>query len=142
MMPMMQLTLEQQERLIAWAAAKQVRLCVLFGSRAMGRARLDSDVDLAVWPKRPFDPTQKLPWIVELETLLDQDVSLVLVSADLDPVLGWEIARNGRLLYEQADHLWMHHRAQLWHAYNDSWRFRQAAREQLHRFAEEIRRGS
>jgi hypothetical protein len=77
-----------------------------------------------------------------LENLLDKDVNLVIVSPDLDPVLGFEIVRDGRLLYERDPGSWLKARSQLWHAYNDSLPFRRAAREQLRQFTEEARRGS
>jgi hypothetical protein len=55
-------------------------------------------------------------------------------------VLGMEIVRHGRLIYERELELWLHHRAQLWHAYNDSLPFLRAARQRLREFAEEVRR--
>ena len=74
--------------------------------------------------------------------MLNKDVNLVLVSADLDPVLGMEIYRHGRLIFEREPELWFHHRLQLWHVYNDSLPFLRAARQRLHEFAEEVRYGS
>ena len=87
------------DRLLAvgrWCAERPLRLCVLFGSQATGKAHTHSDVDLAVWPSQPITPMTKLTWLVALEKLLDKDVSLVIVSPDLDPVLGFEIVRDGR----------------------------------------------
>jgi predicted nucleotidyltransferase len=128
--------------LIAWCRQQAVRLCVLFGSQATGQTHQRSDVDLAIWPAEALSSPTQLRWITELEALLGQEVSLVLVSADLDPVLGMEIVRHGRLIYERGPELWLHHRAQLWHAYNDSLPFLQAARQHLREFAEEVRRGA
>ena len=125
-----------------WLREQQVRVCVLFGSQATGQAHTHSDVDLAIWPAEPLATSARLRWLSELETLLGQEVNLVLVSADLDPVLGMEIVRHGRLIFEQEPELWLHHRAQLWHAYNDSLPFLRAARQRLHEFAEEVRGGS
>ena len=125
-----------------WCVNQPVKLCALFGSQATGRQRPDSDVDLAVWPEQLPSAQTKLAWLRELETLLEKSVNLVLVSADLDPVLGFEIVRDGRLIYEQQPELWFKHRSQLWHAYNDSLPFRLAARKQLHQFAEEVLNGT
>lgn len=124
-----------------WCQQQPVRLCVLFGSFATGQTHPRSDIDLAVWPAEAPSTADRLRWLRELETLLDREVSLVLVSADLDPVLGMEICRHGRLIYEREPELWFHHRLQLWHVYNDSLPFRRAARQQLRAFAEEVRRG-
>lgn len=125
-----------------WCAAQPVRLCVLFGSQATGRARPDSDVDLALWPEPPWEPLTKLAWIGALEDLLARPVSLVIVTPTLDPVLGFEIVRDGRLIYARETDLWPLQAARLWHLYNDSLPFRRAAREQLRRFAEQVRRGA
>ena len=142
----MQALTEDVQQMVAkitdWCSNQPVKLCVLFGSQVTGRQRPDSDVDLAIWPaEMPSAPT-KLAWLRELEVLLGKPVSLALVSADLDPVLGFEIVRDGRLIYEQQPELWFKHRAQLWHAYNDSLPFRIAEREQLKQFAREVSHGS
>ncbi|HEX6386767.1 MAG TPA: nucleotidyltransferase domain-containing protein [Anaerolineae bacterium] len=113
-----------------------------FGDEATGRTHAGSDVDVAVWPVERLSPTTKFDWVVELEGILGRQISLVLVSPDLDPVLGFEIVRDGRLVFESEPGLWMKQRARLWHAYNDSLPFRRAAREQLRQFAEEVRRGA
>lgn len=129
------------EAVAAWSQEKPIRLAVLFGSQATGQAHAHSDIDLALWPATSLPTAIHLRWISELEILLGQEISLVIVTADLDPVLGMEIVRHGRLIYEREPDLWPHHRAQLWHAYNDSLPFLRAARQRLHEFAEEVRRG-
>lgn len=124
---------------VLWCQQQPVSLCVLFGSQATGQTHSHSDVDLAVWPTQTLSVTTRLEWVVELETRLDQDVSLVIVSADVDPVLQFEIARCGYLIFEAQTGLWDEKRLQLWHAYNDSLPFRRAARQRLHEFAVEVR---
>lgn len=130
------------EKLRTWCQSHHVRVCVLFGSQATGQADAHSDVDLAIWPSGPPSTQTRLRWLRELEEMLGKAVSLVVVSADLEPVLGMEIVRHGQLIYEREPELWAHQRLQLWHAYNDSLPFRRAARQQLHQFAEEVRRGA
>jgi predicted nucleotidyltransferase len=125
-----------------WCQGRPVRLCVLFGSQVRGKTHPRSDVDLALWPTRPVPPSARLRWLRELETALAHDVSLVLVSPDLDPVVGFEIVRQGYLIFEAEPGLWAERRAHLWHIYNDSLPFRRAARQRLHEFAEEVRRVS
>ena len=135
--------LSEAKKLIQrWGQVRPIRLCVLFGSQATGQAHQRSDLDLAVWPVEPPSTPTRLGWLRELETMLNQEVSLVLVSADLDPVLGMEIVRQGQLIYEREPELWLHHRAQLWHAYNDSLPFRRLARQRLREFVKEVRHGS
>jgi len=125
-----------------WCQKRPFRLCVLFGSQATGKTHPGSDVDLAVWPAAKAMPEQKLAWVTELTTLLNCDVSLVIVSPALDPVLGFEIVKNGRVLFERETELWVNERSRLWHAYNDSLPFRRAARKQLKQFAGRIQNGS
>lgn len=135
--------MEDLKQVVAeWCQERPVRLGVLFGSQATGQTHARSDVDVAIWPAEFLSTATRLRWITELEILLGREVSLVLVTADLDPVLGMEIVRHGRLIYEREPELWPHHRAQLWHAYNDSLPFLRAARQRLREFAEEVRRGS
>lgn len=114
----------------------------MFGSQATGRTHAASDVDLAVWPAEPTSSLQKLQWVTELQNLLDTDVSLVVVSPDLDPVLGFEIVKNGRLLCQREPELWFKERSRLWHAYNDSLPFRRAAYKRLQQFIKENPYGS
>jgi len=112
-----------------WCEARPVKLCAIFGSQATGKTHPGSDVDIALWPLEDPEPLTRLRWAGELSRLLDAEVSLVMVTWRLDPVLGWEIAREGKLVYEREPGLWMHHRAQLWHAYNDALPFRRHLRK-------------
>jgi predicted nucleotidyltransferase len=125
-----------------WCQAQPIQLCVLFGSQVMGQTQADSDVDIAVWPAEPVSTPARLSWLHELETILEKQVDLVLVSAELDPVLGMEIVRHGRLIFEREPDVWLHHRSQLWFAYTDSLPFLRVARQRLRDFAEEVRRGA
>jgi predicted nucleotidyltransferase len=126
----------------AWCEEKPIRLCLLFGSQATGKAHAKSDVDIALWPAEPVSTQQRLRWLMELEMALERDVSLVIVTPQLNPVLGFEMVKNGRVLHEAETDLWRRERSRLWHAYVDSRPFRRAARRQLQQFAEEVRRGS
>lgn len=130
------------ESLASWCKTQGIALCVLFGSRARRSARPDSDYDLALKPVHPPAPLDRVAWQVELEDLLSAHVSLVLLTPATDPVLGWEIARDGQLLYERDRGLWMQERARLWHLYNDALPFRRALAESLRRYADEVLRGS
>ncbi|MFO7680656.1 MAG: nucleotidyltransferase domain-containing protein [Chloroflexota bacterium] len=125
-----------------WCQSRPVSLCVLFGSQTTGKTHAHSDVDLAVWPTEALTSAQKMQWVTDLQGLLDKDVSLVIVTPDLDPVLGFEIVKNGRLLYQQNPELWLKERSRLWHAYNDSLPFRRAAYKQLQQFIKENPYGS
>lgn len=128
--------------LIDWCVAHSIDICVLFGSRARGDARPESDYDLALKPALPPAPLERVAWQVELEALLDADVSLVILTPDTDPVLGWEIAREGLLIFERDEGLWLNERARRWHLYHDALPFRRALAQSLRRYAEEKRRAT
>jgi predicted nucleotidyltransferase len=131
---------EQLATLVGWCPHAGVDLCVLFGSRASGRSRPESDYDLAALPTPTL--SRRLAWQLALEDLLGGDVNLVALSPATNPVLGWEIARGGRLIYEARPGLWAAQQARLWHSYNDALPFRRALAESMRRYAEEVRDGS
>lgn len=122
----------------AWCQTHPVKLSVLFGSQATGKAHPKSDVDLAIWVSEPQLPLTKLNWLRELEEGLGKSVSLVLVSPNTNPVLGMEIARDGRVIFEQEEGLWLKCRHQLWHNYNNSLPFRQTLQEHLAKYVQEL----
>lgn len=75
----------------------------LFGSRAQGRARADSDIDLAiVLPDDCSIPaTERIDLIARLEELAGRRVDLVLLNRAPLP-LQFEIIHTGILLYESS----------------------------------------
>jgi predicted nucleotidyltransferase len=136
---------ELQRIVTEWCREEEIRLCLLFGSRATGRAHAGSDVDLAVWPAVPGsvpDARTRIDWIGELTLRIEPEVNLVVVTPELDPVLGMEIARHGRVLYESEENLWAWERLRLWHLFNDALPFLKRQREDLRRYAEEVGRGA
>lgn len=72
----------------------------LFGSEALGRARPDSDVDLAGLFRRRPSGLERFNAAVDLGTLLGRDVDLI----DLDgvsPILVRQVLQTGRLLADR-----------------------------------------
>lgn len=130
-----------EQAIAAWCNGRAIQLCVLFGSQATGMARADSDVDLALWASPPPEPLAKLRLLRELEDLLGIEVNVVWVSSHLNPVLGFEIVRDGRVIFEREPGFWAAKRLHLWHAYTDAAPFHRLAREQLRQFAAEVRDG-
>lgn len=72
-----------------------VRLAVLFGSTAQGRARADSDLDLAVDAGRALTAAQRLQLVRALAQETGRAVDLVDLTDVGVPLLG-QIARHGR----------------------------------------------
>lgn len=73
---------------------------VLFGSRARGEYRYNSDIDLAIFPLPEFANSGYLySDIDDLNTLLKVD--FVLINDNTDTKLRYEIETEGVLIYER-----------------------------------------
>ena len=88
----------------ALEAEPDVANAVLFGSRARGSERPDSDVDVAVLliPGAPRDARAVGGLAARLETATGHSIGLVLLD-EAPPPLAYRIFRDGRLLIER-DH--------------------------------------
>jgi predicted nucleotidyltransferase len=72
-----------------------LRLAVLFGSRSTGRARPDSDVDVAIVPREPdWSIWEEGRLASRLETALGLPVDVVRLDL-ASTLLRWEIVRTG-----------------------------------------------
>lgn len=125
-----------------WSRRRPVAVAVLFGSRARGLHGPESDVDLAAWTRPLPAPRERLAWHRELSRALDSPVHLVFVTPRLEPVLGFQIAREGVPVHEAEPGAWARERLRLWHLYQDSLPFRRLSRRRLSRFIEEARHAS
>lgn len=86
------------EQIRAFAAARGVGRVVLFGSRARGDNLPKSDIDLAVYGGGDFDgfydDVQERLWSLLCVDVVDMD-------RPHSPTLDAEIARDGKVLYEE-----------------------------------------
>jgi predicted nucleotidyltransferase len=96
------------ERAVARCAAKQreIAAAYVFGSVASGRARSDSDVDVAVLLARPLSASRALSYRLKLmaefgSALHRSDVDLVLLN-DASPLLAHRVLSKGRLAFERS----------------------------------------
>lgn len=88
-----------------------VRLAIVFGSHATGKAGTQSDVDVGLLPSDPELPlAPELELARRLSLAVDAEVDLVRLDRD-DPFLGFEVARTGRLAVEAAPGLFAAYRA-------------------------------
>lgn len=91
-----------QRKLKKVAARFDLDLIVLFGSQATGLARAESDVDIAVRTRTPREArTVEWEWalITALDEAIEGDLDFVLLN-DAPPLLMFEIATEGKPLYE------------------------------------------
>jgi len=79
------------------AGFPEVGLAVLFGSMASGRARADSDVDIAVAAKRALSVAQKIALTQALAEKTGRPIDLVDLKTAPEPLLG-QIVQHGRRL--------------------------------------------
>lgn len=100
---------EQQELSSAIARAleplPEVRAALLFGSRARGRARHDSDVDVAVLLDPSLAPTDSRARLVRLLDALHGElaadrVDLVILN-DAPPALAFQVLKHGVVALER-----------------------------------------
>ena len=121
-----------------------IDLLVLFGSRAKKGGQGGSDFDLALKPSRGWD-IDKLGLIYQLGELFDTDnVDLVILTPDTDPVLLWEIFIEGQPLYENMAGLFESERLRAWKIYLDTEQLRFYQTEYLKKFikkAKDVARG-
>ncbi len=83
------------------ARAPNVRLAVLFGSRAAGRAHSGSDFDIGILPGAEGTSLhEELALAATLSQAAGAEVDLVRLDVD-NPLLGNEVARNGICLLER-----------------------------------------
>jgi uncharacterized protein len=112
------------ERLSRTAASfPQVRLAVLFGSTARGKAGPQSDIDLGILLE-PYSPELRFKVEAELGRAARKGVDIVLLD-EAPPLLRFEITRDGVLLFEREEGLWTAFKAK---AMVDWWEWAPTAR--------------
>jgi predicted nucleotidyltransferase len=96
-----------------------VRLVVLFGSQADGRARPDSDVDIAVQllPKGTWSDAFRVGGCIEY--LVEMEVDVV-VTDDAGATLLFNVATDGIPLYEARAGDWWRFRLAAWRTYEEA----------------------
>lgn len=102
-------------------------LIVLFGSRAVGRERPDSDTDVAVRPRprsRPPTPAWEIELTEALAGALDAPSGIDLVRLDrVSPLLLFQVASKGCVLYEARRGLFLRFRLYAARRYDDNRKF-------------------
>lgn len=81
----------------------EVRAVYLFGSAAEGRARPDSDLDLAILSDDPSLGARKLELLAELVRAGFDRVDLVFLDEEADLVLAYEAVRPNVVVYARPD---------------------------------------
>lgn len=82
----------------------RIRAAYLFGSMASGKARPDSDLDVAVLAGTSLTQEEKLALIGELAALSGRPVDLVDLAVAGEPLLGQVLLHGRRLLGSDLEH--------------------------------------
>ena len=100
-----------------------LRLIVLFGSQVTGRTHLESDVDVAVWTTRPLTSARRTRLWMELSDAFRAEIDLAVLN-HAEPLLLSQVARKGKLLYENKRWAWDEFKAYAFRYYEDTQKFR------------------
>ncbi len=76
----------------------EIRLAILFGSMATGRASRDSDVDLALAADHPIKVDEKMALMAELAEATGRPIDLIDLHVVGEPLLGQIVKRGRRVL--------------------------------------------
>jgi predicted nucleotidyltransferase len=81
-----------------------VRLAILFGSLATGRATAESDLDLAVLMDAPLSAETKMALIADLSLAIGRPVDLIDLKTTGEPLLGQILKHGVRLFGSESDY--------------------------------------
>ncbi|MFM6322641.1 MAG: type VII toxin-antitoxin system MntA family adenylyltransferase antitoxin [Microcystis panniformis] len=117
-----------------------LKLLILFGSRARGEHRLDSDWDLAI----SYDETNRQTGIKEISndyltslSILSELFEINRDSIDLieldrcSPLMKYQVARDGKLIYEKNTGDFLKFRVRAWKEYADTAKFRKIQKDSI-----------
>ena len=115
-----------------------IELLILFGSHASGEVRPESDIDLAVTLIKG-SRASKLELIYQLDDIFyGKDIDLVVLTADTEPLLLYEIFFSGKVLYERCPGIFDAGRLRAWKLYIDTERLRAMQKKYLKEFAARV----
>jgi len=83
-----------------------IKLVYFFGSRAEGNAGPMSDYDFAIYfeektsPKKQFD-TRLLLMTDLMKRLKNDNIDVVVLNDDLEPLLKYQVIKYGKIIFEQ-----------------------------------------
>lgn len=109
----------------------RLRLIILFGSTVTGLRGLESDLDLALMADAPLG---LIAVTTDIIRLLQTDHVDVVDLRRASPLFAKEVARHGRLIYEQQPGLHVEFISLAFRRYVDTRKLRDAQKEAIHRY--------
>jgi len=111
----------EPEKIKQWCQAREIDLCILFGSQATGKTHANSDVDIALFSAtNPNLRKHLLHLIGEAEDRFGDPIDLVIIEEDTDPVLRLEVFQHGKPLYESQPGLFIEQKILAVKIYDDT----------------------
>ena len=96
---------ELKDKLVNWAESRGgIELMIIFGSRAKGRERPDSDLDLGIWRSSMWNVDFHRECVEQITAFMPVPIDLIDLSKIDGPLLQ-EVLCNGKKIYQQKDHL-------------------------------------
>jgi predicted nucleotidyltransferase len=96
---------ELKDNLINWSETRgDIDLMIILGSRAKGRERPDSELDLAVWRSSKWTIDFYRECVEQITAFMPTAIDLIDLSKIDGPLLQ-EILCSGKKIYQQQDHL-------------------------------------
>lgn len=112
-----------------------VAFVVMFGSRAKGASKPDSDVDIGVWLAAPTITAGRELELIRALVMTTREGNLdVVILNHAHPLLGYHVARDGVLLYEHEPGTFEWYKWWAWKRYLDTAKFRRMDSEYVGAF--------
>jgi predicted nucleotidyltransferase len=116
-----------------------LKMLVLFGSRATGRVHAESDWDFAaLYDEEIRRAYMKDAWSwFEVDLILSKVFDILDTKVDVvelnhcSPLIGYIVARDGKLLYEKQPGEFTKFKCKAWKIYADTEKFRNAQRKSI-----------
>ena len=103
---------------------QDVRFVTVFGSYATGKAKQDSDIDIAICGNRKFSPDELVDMSTQLSMLLGLEVDLIDLSKSHGAILE-EAMMKGEKILQRSPADFEHLLKKMWYDKEDDGRFRQ-----------------
>lgn len=124
------MTKEQQKIIQALCKKYNFSFCGLFGS-GVERIKISRDYDLAFHVGHEISSAIKFEILKILQPYFDKPLDVILIQPSTDPLLAYEIALKGKLIYELRTESFLEFQTSAWKEYLDTQRYRDYEKEYI-----------
>jgi len=116
--------IELKSKMASLAEKYNLKLIVLFGSYARGRANKESDVDIGIYGENGISWDEKIELSYEFGKILKNDNVDVEIISSNSPTLMYNILSSGKVLFEKKKGFFSLLKLYAWKVFADSKSFR------------------